>query len=97
MSDHNYTYTVRCITKDGRNFASGYDGKGKSILYTASPKILNAGVAYGGIRIEWKEVIGAENTVCMSKTVRTGKGLPTQPQLNLRIKPLAAKGHIPTP
>lgn len=60
MSDHNYTYTVRCITKDGRNFASGYDGKGKSILYTASPKILNAGVAYGGIRIEWKEVIGAE-------------------------------------
>ena len=60
MSDHNYTYTVRCITKDGKHFASGYDGTGKSILYTASPEILNGGVAYGGIRIEWKEVIGAE-------------------------------------
>ncbi len=34
-----YTYTVRCVSKDGKSFTSGYDSKGKSITYIAAPKI----------------------------------------------------------
>lgn len=92
MSDHNYTYTVRCITKDGRNFASGYDGKGKSILYTASPKILNAGVAYGGIRIEWKEVIGAEKYRVYVKNGKNWKRLADTTSTEFTDKTAGCKG-----
>ena len=92
MSDHNYTYTVRCITKDGRNFASGYDGKGKSILYTASPKILNAGVAYGGIRIEWKEVIGAEKYRVYVKNGKNWKRLADTTSTKFTDKTAGSKG-----
>ena len=92
MSDHNYTYTVRCITKDGRNFASGYDGKGKSILYTASPKILNAGVAYGGIRIEWKEVIGAEKYRVYVKNGKNWKRLADTTSTEFTDKTAGSKG-----
>lgn len=92
MSDHNYTYTVRCITKDGRNFASGYDGKGKSILYTASPKILNAGVAYGGIRIEWKEVIGAEKYRVYVKNGKNWKRLADTTSTEFTDKTARSKG-----
>ena len=28
-----YTYTIRCISKDGKTFTSGYDATGKSITY----------------------------------------------------------------
>lgn len=92
MSDHNYTYTVRCITKDGRNFASGYDGKGKSILYTASPQILNAGVAYGGIRIEWKEVIGAEKYRVYVKNGKSWKRLADTTSTEFTDKTADSKG-----
>lgn len=92
MSDHNYTYTVRCITKDGRNFASGYDGKGKSILYTASPKILNAGVAYGGIRIEWKEVIGAEKYRVYVKNGKNWKRFADTTSTEFTDKTAGSKG-----
>lgn len=92
MSDHNYTYTVRCITKDGRNFASGYDGKGKSILYTASPKILNAGVAYSGIRIEWKEVIGAEKYRVYVKNGKNWKRLADTTSTEFTDKTARSKG-----
>lgn len=92
MSDHNYTYTVRCITKDGRNFASGYDGKGKSILYTASPQILNAGVAYGGIRIEWKEVIGAEKYRVYVKNGKNWKRLADTTSTEFTDKTAGSKG-----
>lgn len=92
MSDHNYTYTVRCITKDGRNFASGYDGKGKSILYTASPQILNAGVAYGGIRIEWKEVIGAEKYRVYVKNGKNWKRLADTTLTEFTDKTADSKG-----
>ena len=91
MSDHNCTYTVRCITKDGRNFASGYDGKGKSILYTASPKLLNAGAAYSGIRIEWKEVIGAEKYRVYVKNGKSWKKLADTTSTTFNDKNVSAK------
>jgi hypothetical protein len=92
MSDHNCTYTVRCITNDGKNFASGYDGKGKSILYTASPKLLNAGVAYGGIRIEWKEVIGAEKYRVYVKNGKNWKKLADTTSTEFTDKTARSKG-----
>ena len=59
-SGKNYTYTVRCITSDAKKFTSGYNSKGKSIKYIATPKISKAEVTYDGIKLTWNKIAGAE-------------------------------------
>ena len=59
-SGRNYTYTVRCISKDGKKFTSGYDSKGKSVKYVAAPKISKVESVYDGTKITWNKVTGAE-------------------------------------
>ena len=59
-SGRNYTYTVRCISKDGKTFTSGYDSKGKSVKYVAAPKISKVESVYDGTKITWNKVTGAE-------------------------------------
>ena len=59
-SGKNYTYTVRCISKDGKKFTSGYDSKGKSVKYVAAPKISKVESVYDGTKITWNKVMGAE-------------------------------------
>lgn len=59
-SGKSYTYTVRCISSDGKSFTSGYSSSGKSIKYIATPKISKAEVTYDGIKLTWNKVAGAE-------------------------------------
>ena len=59
-SGRNYTYTVRCISKDGKKFTSGYDSKGKTVKYVAAPKISKVESVYDGTKITWNKVTGAE-------------------------------------
>ena len=33
VSGETYTFTVRCITPDGKGYTSSYDAKGKTITY----------------------------------------------------------------
>ncbi len=55
-----YTYTVRCVSKDGKSFTSSYDTMGKSIVYIATPEVTKLVNEDGGIRIAWEKVAGAE-------------------------------------
>lgn len=55
-----YTFTVRCISKDGNAYTSGYDSKGKSITYIAAPKISSLSKNSSGIEVKWGKVNGAE-------------------------------------
>ena len=59
-SGKNYTYTVRSITSDAKKFTSGYNSKGKSIKYIATPKISKVESVYDGTKITWNKVTGAE-------------------------------------
>lgn len=59
-SGGNYTYTVRCITEDGKHFASGYDFKGTRLTYIAAPEISKAESVNGGEKLTWNKVKGAE-------------------------------------
>ena len=59
-SGKSYTYTLRCISKDGKKFTSGYDSKGKTVKYVASPKISKVESVYDGTKITWNKVTGAE-------------------------------------
>ena len=59
-SNNSYTYTVRCISSDGKSLISGYSSSGKSIKYIATPKISKAEDTYNGIKLTWNKVAGAE-------------------------------------
>ena len=59
-SGKSYTYTIRCISKDGKKFTSGYDSKGKTVKYVAAPKISKIETVYDGTKITWNKVTGAE-------------------------------------
>ena len=58
-SGRNYTYTVRCISADGKSFTSGYDSKGTTLKYIAAPEISKLENVNGGVKITWNKVSGA--------------------------------------
>ena len=58
-SGRNYTYTVRCISADGKSFTSGYDSKGTTVKYIAAPEISKLENVNGGVKISWDKVSGA--------------------------------------
>ena len=59
-SGGNYTYTVRCITEDGKHFASGYDFKGTKLTYIAAPELSKTESVNSGEKLTWNKVKGAE-------------------------------------
>ena len=59
-SGKNYTYTVRCISADAKRFTSGYDSKGKTVKYIATPEISKLESVNGGVKISWNKSNGAE-------------------------------------
>ena len=70
-SGRNYTYTVRCISADGKSFTSGYDSKGKSVKYIAAPEISKLENVNGGIKVIWDS---EENTNYRLYCKTEGKG-----------------------
>ena len=59
VSGKTYSYTVRCVSEDGKVFESGYNSKGKSITYVAQPKITKIENAYTGVKLTVAKVDGA--------------------------------------
>ena len=75
-SNTTYTYTIRCISSDGKTYTSGYDTVGKSVTYIATPKISSATSTATGIQINWESVSGAEKYRLYYKTDSTSwKGI----------------------
>ena len=67
-SDTKYTFTVRCLSKDGKSYTSAYDSKGKTITYVAAPKISSLSKTSSGVQIKWGKVTGAVNYKVFRKT-----------------------------
>ena len=63
-----YTYTVRCITSDGKNYTSNYDVIGKSVTYIAAPIISKLENVNNGVKITWGKVTGASKYRVYRKT-----------------------------
>ena len=63
-----YTFTVRCISSNGKSYTSGYDGAGKSITYLAAPNLSAVSNAASGVTITWGKVAGAEKYRVFYKT-----------------------------
>ncbi|MBR2715952.1 MAG: leucine-rich repeat protein [Ruminococcus sp.] len=58
-SGTNYTYTVRCMTKDGKTALSDYDKNGKSYTYLSKPSITKIENVEDGVKITISKVTGA--------------------------------------
>ena len=56
-----YTYTVRCITSDGKSFTSDYNKTGKSVKIPklATPQITSVKADGGTVTVTWGKVSGA--------------------------------------
>lgn len=59
-SGKSYTYTVRCISTNGKQYLSGYSKTGKSVKYVAAPKISKAESIDKSVKLSWSKVSGAE-------------------------------------
>lgn len=53
------TYTVRCVTADGKTYTSYYDTAGKSASYIAAPVLRYAEAANNGVKVVWNALEGA--------------------------------------
>ena len=63
-----YTYTVRCISKDGRTYTSEYDTKGKTITFIAAPVISSIQNAASGVQLKWGKIEGTARYRIFRKT-----------------------------
>lgn len=66
-----YTYTVRCVSKDGKKYTSVYDKKGLTICYTGAPVLNNVVSVNNGIMVSWSKVKGASQYRVFRKTEKT--------------------------
>jgi fibronectin type 3 domain-containing protein len=66
-----YTYTVRCITADGKSTTSGYDGTGKTIKRLTQPTP-SVSKTSSGIKTSWSKVSGANKYYVYRKTASGG-------------------------
>lgn len=53
------SFTVRCLSADGKSYTSAYDAAGVSIRYLAMPEIGKLSNTGGSIKVTWSEVTGA--------------------------------------
>ncbi|MCQ2451886.1 MAG: fibronectin type III domain-containing protein [Oscillospiraceae bacterium] len=63
-----YTFTVRCLSADGKTYMSGFDSVGKTFMYLATPVIASVGTSVKGVEVKWNAVKNAENYGVWYKT-----------------------------
>lgn len=63
-----YVYTVRCVSKDGKIYTSGYSETGMKFTALATPKISSLSAASNGVKIGWSSVAKAEKYEVFRKT-----------------------------
>ena len=54
-----FTYTVRCISKDGKKYTSGFDSTGKTYCFIKTPAAPTLKNTKAGVSISWKKSAGA--------------------------------------
>ena len=55
-----YIYTVRCLSLDGKSYASSFDSAGVTTTYIAAPVLTSATSTSDGVLVKWQKVTGAE-------------------------------------
>ena len=63
-----YTYTVRCVSADGKNFLSDFYHPGVSLKRAGIPGLISATSKNGGVEIKWSTPTGAVKYRVFRKT-----------------------------
>ena len=63
-----YTYTVRCISANGKSFTSGYNTSGWAQTFIAAPALPTLKNTKNGVQVTWKKVAGAAKYRVFRKT-----------------------------
>ncbi len=63
-----YTFTVRCVSGDGRTYVSGFDSAGKTITCLPAPKVSSISNTASGVQLKWSKVSGTEKYRVFRKT-----------------------------
>lgn len=58
-SGKQYTYTVRCVSADGKVFRSSYNSRGWTTKFVAAPAPPTLKNTKNGVQVSWKKVAGA--------------------------------------
>lgn len=58
-SGKQYTYTVRCVSADGKVFRSSYNSKGWTTKFVATPAPPALKNTKSGVQVSWKKIAGA--------------------------------------
>ena len=68
-----YTYTVRCVSKNGKSYTSAYNKKGLTITFLSAP-VLQSAIKTGktAVKVTWKKVPGAAKYRVFCKTNNSG-------------------------
>lgn len=64
-----YTFTVRCVSGDGRTYVSGFDSAGKTVTCLPAPKVSSISNTASGVQLKWSKVSGAEKYRVFRKTL----------------------------
>ena len=56
----NYTYTVRCVTRNGRSFTSYYNRNGFTTKRLSTPRVTAIAGVKNGTKITWNKIAGAD-------------------------------------
>lgn len=67
VSGTKYSYTVRCISADGKAYTSPFNS-GKSITYIAAPTLKSVAKVTGGVKFTWAKSTGAAKYRVFRKT-----------------------------
>lgn len=90
VSGKSYTYTVRCIDASGKNYRSGYDAKGLTIKYVATPKFSALTNTAAGVKLSWSKVNGAAQYRIFYKDGSSWKTVTTTASTSYLDKDLAS-------
>ena len=60
QSGKTYTYTVRCVSQDEKEFTSYFDSKGITGKFVAAPKIIKIENTANGAKVTWSKSSGAD-------------------------------------
>ena len=66
------TYTVRCLSREGKQYLSGYDKTGRSVTWYAPPVLTAAANRQEGITVRWKSVEGVQTYRVYRRTNHSG-------------------------
>ena len=63
-----FTYTVRAVSSDGKQFLSGYNTSGKGMKWVSTPQISSLYNTSGGVQLSWNKPTGTEKFRIYRKT-----------------------------